>query len=192
MSTTQSSLPKFVAIILCGLLIQSTYKFHQEIQNRIDQQNKVIATKNLWDNQLQAMRPMQATWKKTLPAASALSDQYRITTHIDAPSYQLNLDTHNISISAPTDLKHMGQPIGLLRYAISNNSAQSIRFTTSDFATAWQALIKLQRRPDIRYTRATLENDKGTPTLSLENFSLIARITTTTTEEPSSSTTQNN
>ena len=173
MSTT-SRLPHLVALVLMVVAIQSTYDFHKQVSARIDQQEQLIATRQKWNDQLAAMQPMEAAWQKTLPAASALSDQYRIVQHINAPAVNLTLDESTVVLGDPAPLFYGGRPIGLLRYPVANQGSYLV-FTAPDFATAWQALAKLQARPDIRYTRATLERIKDTPTVFLENFAVIAR-----------------
>lgn len=172
--TTFSRLPVMVAIALCALAINSTLQFHKELTNRIGLQETLIQTRTTWNNQLVAMQPMEAQWKKALPSKSDLLDQANIIRHIDAPSLGLTLPETGLTCADPAPLSYQGQPIGLLRYSVSNQ-ATGLRLTAPDFSTAWQALAALQARPDIRFTRARLENDKGVPTLALESFAVIAR-----------------
>lgn len=175
--TTTSRLPHIVALLLCALVITSTQQFHKELSNRIALQDRLIQTRQTWNDQIAAMVPMEAEWKKTLPAAATLSDQYRIVQHINAPAFNLSLPETGLTVDKQTPLAYQGQPIGLVRYPLSNQGG-SLRLLAPDFATAWQALIALQSRPDIRFTRARIENDKGTPTLLLESFGVLARIET--------------
>lgn len=172
--TTQSRLPFLVAVILCSLAVSSTYQFHEELRTRIGLQEKLIATRQVWNDQLAAMRPMEEQWQRTLPAISDLSDQYRIVQHINAPAINLTLSETGLTIGEPAPLSNRGQSIGLLRYPVTN-AGSSLRLTADDFATAWQALAQLQARPDLRYNRAILENNKGTPTLTLDSFAVVAR-----------------
>lgn len=168
-------LPVYVAIILCILAVNGTYQFHRQLTERIAQQDKLIVTRQTWNNELTAMQPLEAQWNKTLPATSALSDQYRILQHIDAQSFGLALADTGLIIGEPTLLSHAGQPIGLLRYPVANQNA-TLRLTAPDFATAWHALTALQKRNDLRFTHATLTNDRGVPALLLDGFSVIARL----------------
>jgi hypothetical protein len=178
MSTTKSNLPKYVAIILCVLAVHTAYKVHQELSKRTALQERAIGMRKSWNDQIEAIRPLEDRWVKTLPAASALSDQFRIVQHINAPALKLNLGNQEITVGDPANLSHSGRPIGLLLYPVSNNGGQNLSLTAPDFASAWQSLAQIQARPDVRFTRAKLENVNGTPTLSLEGFGLIARTET--------------
>lgn len=173
MSTT-SRLPHLVAVVLIAVAINSTYDFHKQITARIVQQDKLISTRQTWNDQLAAMRPMEEKWQKTLPSVSSLTDQYRIVQHIDAPAINLTLDESTITIGDLAPLSYAGRLIGLVRYPVANQGPNLV-FTAPDFATAWQSIARLYERPDIRFTRATLERVKDTPTVTFENFAVIAR-----------------
>ncbi len=176
MSTT-SRLPHLVAFVLIAVAVNSTFDFHKQVASRITQQDKLIATRQTWNDQLAAMRPLENQWQKTLPTVSSLTDQYRIVQHIDASAINLTLDETTLTIGDLTPLSFVGRPIGLVRYPVANQG-MNLTFTSPDFATAWQAIARLSERPDIRFTRATLERVKDTPTVTFENFAVIARAET--------------
>ena len=171
---TTSRLPHAVAVVLCALAVSSALQFHKELDNRIAKQEDLIRTRTTWNNQLAAMQPLEEQWKKTLPSMGDLNAQFPIIKHINAPAFGLSLSESGLTVGEPSALSYQGRPIGLLRYPVSNQ-AGNLRFTAPDFSVAWQALVSLAARPDIRFARARLENDKGTPTLILESFAVLAR-----------------
>lgn len=173
--TIQSRIPHLVAIALSAMAIHSTNQFHVDMKQRIDQQTTLINAREQWNGQYTAMQPLKEKWQATLPVVDDLIDQYRIIQRINATLYNLRLNETSITIADPTPVTHNSKPTGIVRYPLGNQGANLI-LTTNDYASAWQALKELQTRPDIRFSRARLENDKGTATLILENFALLARI----------------
>lgn len=172
--TIQTRMPHLVAIALSAIAIHSAYQFHGDMKQRIDQQTTLINAREQWNGQQAAMQPLKEKWQATMPIVEELIDQYRIIQRINAPHYDLRLNETGITIADPTLITHNGKPTGIMRYPFGNQGA-SLILTANDYASAWQALKELQTRPDIRFSRARLENDKGTATLTLENFALLAR-----------------
>lgn len=171
--TIQTRMPHLVAIALSAIAIHSTYQFHTEMKNRIDQQTTLITAREEWNGQHAAMQPLEEKWRATMPVVDELIDQYRIIQRINAGRYDLRLNETGITIADPTPVTHNGKPAGIMRYPLGNQGAHLV-LTANDYHSAWQALKELQIRPDIRFGRARLENDKGTATLTLENFALLA------------------
>lgn len=169
--------PHIVAAILCGLAIYSIQPFHKTMQIRIAQQQQLIETRQQWNNDYRAIEPMQARWRASLPSSKSevFVDQHRMTQHIAAAKYHLAMNEMGIALTDPTPLTYQGRPIGMMRYPIGN-SGPNLVLTAADYETAWSALKELQGRPDIRFTRARLDAERGgTPTITLENFALLAR-----------------
>lgn len=171
---SENRLPHIVAILLCALAISSTLQWRKEIKQRIDQQEQLIQVRTQWNNQIEAMRPLEVRWKKELPSIAVLTDQYRIVQHLNFPTLTLALPAQGLTINEPVPVSYQSRPTGLLWFAVSNLN-NHLSLTAPDFATAWQALARLQSRPDVRYSRARIENLQGVPTLTLEGFGLLAR-----------------
>lgn len=170
----QTRMPHLVALALSALTIHSAHQFHVDMTQRIDQQTTLIKAREEWNSQHAAMQPLKDKWHATMPIVDDLIDQYRIIQRINAMQYNLRLNETGIIIADPTQVTYNGKPTGIMRYPLGNQGATLV-LTASDYASAWQALKELQSRPDLRFSRARLENDKGIATLYLENFALLAR-----------------
>lgn len=169
--------PHIVGVLLAGLAIITLQPLHKEMQHRIEQQQKHIETRQQWNNEYQAIQPLQMRWKASIPPANSevFADQHRMTQHIAAGKYQLAMSETGITLTDASPLTHDGRPIGIMRYPIGN-SGPNLVLTAADYNTAWTALRELQERPDVRYTRARIDAERGSPTLTLENFALLGRI----------------
>lgn len=177
MTTKQNRLPYIVAFILIAIAIHSTSKFTQEVNKRIDQQDRLITIARAWNKETEAMRPLEKKWQQQLPASKNLVDQYQVMKWLQMSQYNVTYSSENIVIGTPTPITHNQQNIGIHFYPISNYGNNEMRLITATTAAAWQTLQKLHKRPDLRFTRARLEVNKtqSQPTLILENFGLIAR-----------------
>lgn len=178
MITKQSRIPIAVALILIGITINAALKFNQEIHKRIESQNRLISIAQTWNDEIEAMRPLEKQWEKQLPTSTLLTSEYNIIKHIHIRSYGMDYLNENITISPPSPITHAQHNIGIHFYPVSNFSNNEMRLTAPDTLTAWNAAQQLQKRPDIRFTRVRLEMENNRPLLTLENFGLIARVET--------------
>lgn len=172
--TTTSNLPKIAVVIICLMMVGQAKSVHEQMLLRISAQDRLINTTKQWNDQIEAMKPLQVRWAKEFPRAAQLADQYRIIQHLNIAALDLTLDSEQVTIGDPTNLKYQNQPIGMIRFPVNNGGGDSLVLRAPDYGAAWAALEALQRRPDVRFTRARIETNKNHPTLVLENFSIIA------------------